>query len=294
MKTHKATLLFDTKSILGEGSVWDWRKQLLFWVDIEGMILHRLDPTSHKHSHWGFKRMIGVAVPAESGSLLLALESGLATFNPETGKLTEHQVLENQDSKMRYNDGKTAPNGHFWIGSMHKETLPKTGNLYGVDDGFNSQIKIPKTTISNGMAWSSDSKTFYFIDSPTYEVCAYDFDPVGSSLSNKKSVLKVPEISGAPDGMCIDSEGMLWIAHWGGNCVRRWNPETGEVLEIVDVDAPLVTSCCFGGKELDTLYITTARSGLTDSQLEEFPLSGGLFVCRPSAKGTPINYFKDI
>lgn len=292
-KIHKAELLLDTKSILGEGPVWDWKRQQLFWVDIEGKKLHHFDPSGQKYTGRNFNGMIGAAVPAKSGNLILALESGLATFDPETEKLTEHQVLENHDSKIRYNDGKVCPNGNFWIGSMHKEFIPKTGNLYRVDNRFNAQITIPKTTISNGMAWSSDSKTFYFIDSPTYEVCSYDFEAENNSISNKKSIFKIADNYGSPDGMCIDSEGMLWIAHWGGNCVRRWNPETGEVLEKVEVDAPHVTSCCFGGKDLDTLYITTARSGMTENQLKEFPSSGGLFFCRPHVKGTPINYFKD-
>ena len=103
----------------------------------------------------------------------------------------------------------------------------------------------------------------------------------------------MPEAYGSPDGMCIDSEGKLWIAHWGGHCVRLWNPKTADVLQKVEVDASHVTSCCFGGKNLDTLYITTARSGLSKNQLKEFPKSGGLYVFEPEVKGTPITYFKD-
>jgi len=293
LKSHKSELLFDMQSVLGEGPVWDWRRQRLFWVDIEGKMLHRSEASGENHTQWDFNGMLGAAVPAGSGNLILALESGLASFDPETERLAPLQVLENNDSKMRYNDGKVGPNGHFWIGSMHKETAPKSGNLYLVDQRFHVEVKIANTSISNGMAWSSDNKTFYFIDSPTHEVRAYDFDAENGSISNKKAIIRVPEEYGSPDGMSIDDEGMLWIAHWGGSCVRRWNPATGQVLEIITVDAPHVTSCCFGGRNLDTLYITTARSGLTEDQLQEFPASGGLFIGRPGVKGTLINYFKD-
>ncbi|HDZ15205.1 hypothetical protein LCGC14_0666350 [marine sediment metagenome] len=293
MKKNKAELFFNIKSILGEGPVWDWRKQRLFWVDIEGRKLFCLDPSTQKHLYWDFKSMIGVAVPTESGSFVLALEQGLSKFDVETEKLTPLNVLENHPHKIRFNDGKVGPDGNFWIGTMHKEFVPKAGNLYCVDQALHASIKIPENTISNGMAWSSNTKTFYFIDSPTYEISSYDFDIETSSISNKKSIINVPESYGTPDGMSIDAEGMLWIAHWGGNCVRRWNPDTGMVLETVEVEAPNVTSCCFGEKDLDTLYITTARSGLSQSELQEYPLSGGLFVCRPGVKGMPINYFKD-
>ncbi|MGB6153319.1 MAG: SMP-30/gluconolactonase/LRE family protein [Pricia sp.] len=293
MLNHKAELLFDTRSVLGEGPVWDWRRQQLFCVDIEGKKLHRFKSITQKHTDWNLNTMVGAAVPGASGNLILAAESGLIKFDVETGESTALGVLQNSDSEMRYNDGKVGPDGNFWIGSMHKEAKPDTGNLYCVDHRLKTHVKIPNTTISNGMAWSSDSKTFYFIDTPTRSVFAYDFNLETSSISHKRVIIDVPKDHGSPDGMCIDSEGMLWIAHWGGNCVRRWHPATGEVLAQIEVDAPHVTSCCFGGEALDTLYITSARSGLSQSELQKFPASGGLFVYRPGVKGTPIHYFKD-
>jgi len=289
--THKAQLVYDAKAILGEGPVWDWRGQLLYWVDIEGKKLHRHDPSRLKNQSWSFDAMIGATVPKNDGRLLLALESGLASFDPKTATLTHHVILENSNPLIRHNDGKVGPDGHFWIGTMHKEFEPGIGNLYRVTKDLGVSIQIPKTTISNGMAWSTDHKTFYYIDSATYQVVAYDFDAEMGMLSNKRTAFKVPKTFGSPDGMCIDTAGMLWIAHWGGNCVRRWNPTTGKVMEIISVEAPHVTSCCFGGKELNTLYITTARSGMSKKQLLAFPLSGGLFVHKSNCKGTPITYF---
>lgn len=289
--TNKANLLLDTKAILGEGPVWDWKKQLLYWVAIEASQLYAFNPANGETQRWIFNEMLGAAVPTLSGEMIMGFEKGLALFNFESETLLPLNILENQNSELRYNDGKVAPNGAFFIGSMHKQFVHETGNLYVVKPDFKTAILIPKTTISNGMAWTSDTKKFYFIDSPTFEVSSFDF--IDSSLSNRKLAFKIPKNYGAPDGMCIDNEDMLWIAHWGGHCVRRWNPKTGEVLETIEVPAPHVTSCCFGGKDLKTLYITTARSGLSSKQLEEFPLSGGVFSHTSKVVGTPITYFKN-
>ncbi|MGB5275497.1 MAG: SMP-30/gluconolactonase/LRE family protein [Flavobacteriaceae bacterium] len=286
-----AELLFDAKATLGEGPVWDWKRQLLFWVDIEGKQLHCHHPENGKNTNWSFDEMVGAAVPMNNGNLLMALESGMAEFDMESGKLTALGLLENSDPEMRFNDGKVSPNGHFWIGSMHKKFHPKSGNLYRVHKNRHSAVLIPETAISNGMAWTSDRKTFYYIDSPTFQVMAFDFDASTDTLSNQRVAFTVPNDYGSPDGMCIDVENKLWIGHWGGNQVLRWDPDTGNVLECVRVEAPHVTSCCFGGKQLDSLYITTARSGLNKAQLKQFPLSGGLFVYRPKVAGTPIDYF---
>ncbi len=283
--------LFDAKAILGEGPVWDWKKQLLFWVDIEGKVLHQHNPYTHENRKWQFDEMPGTAVPKEDGNMLVAFESGLKTFDFETETLIKHNVLENRNPIMRFNDGKVGPCGQFFIGSMHKKFEAGTGNLYCVDKDFKTSIVVPNTTISNGMAWTSNNRTFYYIDSPTFTLFSFDYDMETGSITNRKSAIKVPQGYGSPDGMCIDSEDMLWVAHWGGNCVRRWNPKTATVLEKIDVEAPHVTSCCFGGKDLKTLYITAARSGLNKKQLEEFPLSGGLFGIELNVEGTPITYF---
>ncbi len=291
IESLKAELLIDTKYILGEGPVWDYKKQLLFWVDIEGYKLHQYDPSTEENNYWSFGEMIGAAVPKENGELLLAMEKGLASFNLGTETLTKHGVLPNSNPSIRFNDGKVGPDGAFWVGTMDKGCAPKAGNFFRVAHDLASSLQIANTSVSNGLAWTSDKGTFYYIDSPTFEVRAFDFDLDDGSISNGRRAFHVPEEYGSPDGMSIDEEDMLWVAHWGGNCVRRWNPKTGKVLEKIEVPAPHVTSCCFGGKDLKTLYITTARSGLGESQLEEYPFSGGLFVHQTKIKGTPINYF---
>jgi sugar lactone lactonase YvrE len=175
---------------------------------------------------------------------------------------------------------------------MHKNLKPGYGNLFKVDNDLEVSLQIKNTSISNGMAWSPDTTKFYYIDTVVYEVWEYDFDLSDSTISNRKTLFKIPESYGGPDGMTIDREGMLWIAHWGGGCVRRWNPKTGKVLQKIVVNAPHVTSCCFGGKDFKTLYITTARSGLLEEGLKLFPASGGLFSCKTDVGGFQVNRFK--
>jgi sugar lactone lactonase YvrE len=290
---RNANLLFDTKSILGEGPVWDYKKQSLFWVDIEGYKLHEYIPSKEKHTSWNFKEMIGAAVPMENGNLLLAMEKGLASFDLQTEQLIKLGVLENSDDLIRFNDGKVGPDKAFWVGTMDKNCSPNTGNFYKVNQNLDSSLQIPNTSVSNGLAWTSDAKTFYYIDSPSFEIKAFEFDLESGSISNSRTVVEISKDNGSPDGMCIDAEDMLWVAHWGGHCVRRYNPITGKEIDKINVPAPHVTSCCFGGKDLKTLYITTARSGLNEQQLKDFPLSGGLFSIDLDVEGTSINYFKN-
>lgn len=290
--SESAELVFDSKAVLGEGPVWDFINHRLFWLDIEGGILHCHIPLTNENKHWNFDEMIGAIAITIDGELLMALESGLAIFSLESKQLKRLHILENTNPKMRFNDGKCDPNGNFWIGTMHKEFLPGSGSLYKIDQHFQSSQQIERTSISNGMAWTSDGSKFYYIDSPSFEVVVFDFDKISSKISNRKTRFKIPPSYGSPDGMTIDNEGMLWIAHWGGGCVRRWNPENGKVLQVISVDAPHVTSCCFGGKDFNMLYITTARSGLGEEELKTSPLSGGLFCVTTKVAGKAVHLFK--
>ncbi|MDO1502653.1 SMP-30/gluconolactonase/LRE family protein [Winogradskyella maritima] len=162
-KINEAQLLLDSQCTLGEGPIWDAKTQTLYWVDIEGKQLHNYNPEKEGHRFWELPSMAGAAVFKEDGNLLLALEEGLTTFDVLSGNITSHEVLKNTNQKMRYNDGKVGPNGHFYIGSMHKEFDPGSGNLYRVSSNWETDIQVPNTTISNGMAWTKDQKTFYLV-----------------------------------------------------------------------------------------------------------------------------------
>jgi sugar lactone lactonase YvrE len=142
------------------------------------------------------------------------------------------------------------------------------------------------------MAWSPDDSYFYFIDSPLKRVDRYRFDACSGTITFDRPVVTIPEELGLPDGMTIDAEGMLWIAHWGGFCVCRWKPETGALLQRIDVPVPQVSSCTFGGENLDQLVITTASVDLSEEVLQKYPQSGHLFIAQPGVKGLLPNPFK--
>ena len=289
---QNAKLAYNAQAVLGEGPVWDYLKKCLYWVDIEGCKLHCHDPQNNINKYWVFEEMLGAIAIMTNGNLLLALESGLAIFDLSTEATKPLNVLQNSDSKFRFNDGQCDPNGNFWLGTMHKNFVPGSGNLYKIDPEYNTSLEVRNTTISNGMAWSLDARKYYYIDSPSFEVAVFDYDNNAGLIKNRRSLFKIPKSYGSPDGMTLDQEGMLWIAHWGGGCVRRWDPGTGKVLDKIRVPAPHVTSCCFGGKDFNILYITTARSGLGEKALETAPLSGGLFCITTKVAGKAVSLFK--
>lgn len=287
----EASILTAAGATLGEGPVWYRETGELFWVDIEGCQLNSIHPGSGKQRKWQFDGMLGAVIPTTGSNLILAHERGLMRFNPNNGKTDSLQLLVNEDSRLRFNDGKCDPNGNLWIGTMDKELAPGAGKLYKVERNLRVSTVLSGTSVSNGMAWTGDHKFYYYIDSATFEVWKFEYDPKTSAIANKKVAIRIPRGHGAGDGMCIDVEGKLWIAHWGGHCVRRWDPDSGRVIGKIAVKAPHVTSCCFGGETMKTLYITTARSGLSEQQLEKFPLSGGLFQCELPVEGSTVPYF---
>ncbi len=164
---------------------------------------------------------------------------------------------------------------------------PGAGSLYRLDTDLSVHRVLGDVTVSNGLAWSFDRRTLYYIDSPTRVVSAFDYDDEAGTITGRRVAVTVPEELGSPDGMTIDSEGKLWVAHWGAGAVCRWDPDGGHLLEKIDVPAAHTTSCAFGGEDLGDLYITTARSGRSREDLEAQPLAGGLFRVRPGARGVP-------
>jgi len=287
-KNREAKLLVDSKNELGEGALWHPTERKLYWVDITQKLLLCFDPHTEKTESWPMESMIGTVAPAFPDGFIVAMESGIFHFTSQKERVRLADFPEPPELGNRFNDGKCDPSGRFWVGTMNKQVQAKAGSLYCCD-GQTLISKLSGLTISNGMAWSVDQRTFYFIDTAEYAVMAFDFDNQTGNISNKRKVINVPPEMGAPDGMTIDRDGMLWIAHWGGSCVARWNPENGKLLERVEVPAPNVSCCSFGGEDLQTLYITTAREGLTEKQLLEFPLSGGVFFYK--AKTAGINGF---
>ncbi|HZG75288.1 MAG TPA: SMP-30/gluconolactonase/LRE family protein, partial [Paenibacillus sp.] len=216
---------------------------------------------------------------------LVAAEDGYYFWTPGTNVLTSIHALDGMRASQRFNDGKCDPLGRFWAGTMEREGGAPTGALYCLDAAGRSRRIVEGLGCSNGMAWSADGRTMYFIDSPTREVRAYDFALESGEISNPRAVVRIPDGEGVPDGMTIDEEGMLWVAQWGGYQVSRWDPSTGERIGSVRVPAERVTSCAFGGPNLDTLYITTASIGASQEQAIAEPTAGGLFAAKPGMRG---------
>jgi sugar lactone lactonase YvrE len=265
-------------SLIGEGPVWDAEKQVICWLDILNGEIHEYNPVTSAFKTISVGQMVGSFAICADGGMISGLEKGVAFIDRETGEPDIFASPEIHIAGNRFNEGKCDPQGRFWVGTMSHVYEPEMGNLYTVEKDNQLSKKVEKVGISNGLAWSPDHQTMYYIDTLTYEVAAFDYDAETGDISNRRTALKFPESGGYPDGMTIDSEGMLWIAFWDGWHVRRYNPQTGEKLLEIAVPAARASSCTFGGENFEDLYITTARAGLTPEQLEEQPLAGTTFV----------------
>jgi sugar lactone lactonase YvrE len=187
----------------------------------------------------------------------------------------------------RFNDGKCDPAGRFLAGSMDDTEIKASGSLYSLSPDGSVKTLLAGTHIANGLAWSPDYQTFYFIDTPTRTVMAYDYDLSTGAIANPRPVISVAPALGWPDGMTCDTQGRLWVALWGGARLTRWDPENGQLLEEIPFPALNVSSCAFGGPGMTDLYVTTARKEMDARQLAKYPLSGGLFRIRTDIQGLP-------
>jgi len=279
-----ARIAFETLPVgpsqLGEGPVWDAQSQALCWVDITSGHIHEYRKRDGVHRLHDLGEMVGAVALLPDGDFLAALQSGLARIDRESGARAPVCHPEAAHPQNRYNDGKCDPSGRFWVGSMALDERAGAGSLYMLQPGLTAAVKVTGVGISNGLAWSPDQRTLYYIDSPTRQVQAFDFDPGTGNLSGRRVAFSIAAEEGVPDGMTIDREGMLWIGHWDGWQVARWNPENGEKLLGLPLPAARITSCTFGGEHLDDLYVTSAREGLTEKEREAQPLAGCVFVFR--------------
>lgn len=294
VQSDKADLVLDTKSELGEGAIWNYKTGELIWVNIKGEILNFYHPKTESNREMFTGQMIGTVVPAESGKVMVALQNGIYSYDPDSGakKLIVDPEADKPDN--RFNDGKCDPAGRFWAGTMSLVGAKNAGALYRLDKDSTIYKMIDGVGTSNGIVWSADKTKMYYIDTPTRKVMGYDYDNETGDISNPKVAVEIPDGIGYPDGMTIDRKDNLWVALWGGSAVACFNPENGELLRKIEVPAKNVTSCAFGGDDLETLYITTARESTSDEDLERFPNAGGVFKVRPGVKGVKAFFFNDI
>jgi sugar lactone lactonase YvrE len=291
MELSSPHLLFDARAFLGEGPAWDSVRQRLYWVDIFPGLLHIFDPGEDVDEIIDLEQPLGCVAPAMGGNLVLGLKSGLATLDLSTEKINFLACPESDKPGNRFNDGKCGPDGRFLAGSMDNAEKEATGSLYSLDPDGSLQTLLTGVRISNGLAWSPDHKTFYFIDTPTHQVMAYDYDLRSGRIANPRVAVTVPEKMGWPDGMTSDLDGRLWVALWGGAALTIWNPANGALIEKIAIPAKNVTSCVFGGLEQNELYVTSARKGVSDADLAAYPATGGLFRIQTNVIGMPTFVF---
>lgn len=283
-----ANLLFDSRCMLAESPVWEPTEGRYLWVDIENGILYRLKREAATPEKWSFPHRLSMVVPDGNGRYLLSLDRKLAKFDAESEELDWLFEVEQDKPDNRWNDGACDSKGRLWAGTMSTKFTENAGSLYLVDKDQVPKKAIDLVSISNGICWSLDEKTLYYIDSPTRKIQAFDFDLEKGFISFNRVAVTIPEELGTPDGMCMDQSGKLWVAHYGGFGVYCWDPETGLQRDKVDVPAPHVTSCAFSGPENDELFITTARENLSANQLKEYPQSGSVFTCKVSVEGAKV------
>lgn len=277
--------LFPSQCILGESPFWHDKRKSFFWVDIEKGKLFEYHLATGQTGIKSFPHRLTLVLEGRKNHLILALDRKIASFDLETEELNWLAEVEPDLPLNRFNDGKCDAYGRLWIGTLSTEFTTGSASLYRIAKNLKPELQLDQLTISNGLAWTEDNRTMYFIDTPSREIKAYDYDLDTGNIIFKKVAVTIPEELGLPDGLSIDKEGMLWVAHYGGSGVYRWDPDTGELLEKIEVPAPHVTSCCFGGENLDTLLVTTAQENLSDNQLKNFPLSGNVFLVKTETKG---------
>lgn len=273
------------RSQWGEGPLW-WQGWL-YYVDIEGRRVHAFDPESGVERSWDVGQRVGTVVPRDSGGLVIAGDHGFSFLDIETGVVTPIADPESDVPDNRFNDGKCAPDGRFFAGSI--SLVKKTGSarLYRLDPDLSVHEAFAPVTNSNGLAWSPDGGTLYYIDTPRREILAFDY--VNGQLRNLRTAVCTRAIDASPDGMAIDADGRLWVAFCHGACVVCYDPADGG-REVRRVDLPCLetTACAFGGPDLADLYVTT---GVHKSEVEEH--AGRLFVIRGlGVRGEPAHAFR--
>ena len=263
----------------GEGPLWHGNR--LLYVDIEAYKIISFDPATGKETIWDVGQRVGTVVPRASGGLVWAGDDGFFFLDEATGVSTPIADPEPGIADNRFNDGKCDPAGRLWAGTICLKKRAEAA-LYCLHTDLTVEKKFEPVTNSNGIIWSADTRTMYYIDTPSKKIRAFDFNNATSAISNERVIWDTSADESSPDGMTIDSEDRLWIAFCHGGKVVCFNPATQQVEQQIDFPCIETTACAFGGADLGDLYVTTGiKPGLTEEH------AGRLFVCRPGAKGVP-------
>lgn len=276
-------LAIDAGAEIGEGPVWDAAAGVLLWVDIPPGLLHQFVPATGQTRSTRVGQPLGAVALRADGGLLLAVQNGFAVLGVD-GTLQTIATVERSTGDMRMNDGACDARGRFWAGTMDPGRRHGAAALYRLEPPDRVERVLHGVTISNGIDWSVDGGTMYYIDSPSGRVDQFDFDVETGTIANRRGLIEIPPAEGMPDGLSVDADGFLWIALYGGGAVRRYSPG-GKLDAVVELPVSLVTSCSFGDSDLGTLYVTSASRGLDADRRAREPAAGGLFRVRPGVVG---------
>lgn len=265
------------RASLGEGPAWLAASRELIWVDIDHGRLHRYSPDTAAHSSIGLNRAASSAAPRSSGGLVVTVREGFAALEGE--RAVAIAAIELEDPRIRMNDGACDRAGRYWAGTMCEYA---GGGLYRLGADLRVTRVLSGVTLSNGIAWSPDDTSMYYVDTAKGSIDVFDFDLDTGAIAARRPLIDVPPKLGKPDGIAVDDAGCVWVALWGGAAVHRYTP-AGLLEARLELPVSQVTSCCFGGQDLDTLFVTTAARGVSSTEA----LAGALFACRPGVTGPP-------
>jgi sugar lactone lactonase YvrE len=290
MVTHPATLLHAAGADLAEGPV--WHAGVLWWVDINGGTFNRFDPATGRNEARFIGPYMADAVPCTDGRWLLAQHQALFFYDWQTGARTplppaQHPAL---GPRHRFNDGKADPAGRLWLGTLSLDDTPAECGLFVLTCSVTEPVRtaVGGVSLSNGLGWSPDARTFYYIDTPTRRVDRFSSDLATGAITERRPFHVFTAADGWPDGLAVDAHGHLWVALWGGGRIVQLDASTGEPRAQILLPVSQPTSCAFGGPDLATLYITTAAKELPPAQRAREPLAGALFAARPGVAGQPL------
>ncbi|WP_128000107.1 SMP-30/gluconolactonase/LRE family protein [Piscinibacter defluvii] len=282
--------------LLGESPFWHPRERALYWCDIPGHRLQRFEPAGGALAHWDFDTDVASCAPQLDGRLLLAMRDGLWRFDPASGERRLAAKPPYDPAKERFNDGKCDPQGRFWVGTIYEPRDAAAATLHCLTrEGL--KRKAGGVTVANGLAWSPDGATMYWTDTKAHTIYAFDFEPHAGELSRQRVFAQfapraegqpLDDYGGRPDGAAVDTEGCYWVAMFEGQRVLRLSP-AGEVLREVLLPVRCATMPCFGGDDLKTLYITTAREKRPAAELAAQALAGCVLGLRVDVPGLPVN-----
>lgn len=279
----------DHRADLGEGPLWDAERNKVVWVDIPGQAILSTDPTTGHTESISTPSEVGAVALVDSGGYLAALEDGVY-LGDGTEPWQLLAAIDATDEMMRMNDGKCDPHGAFVGGTIARDGRERAASLYRVDEHGTTERLLTGVSISNGLDWTADGATMYYIDTPTRTVMAYPYDYGSPGLGQPEPVIEIPDGPGLPDGMTLDSDGCLWVGMWGGHAIHRYTPD-GTLDTIIDLPVTNVTSGAFGGTDLGTLFITTASSHANEKDPITEPMAGALFGLQVGIGGRPSTRF---